>query len=119
MVKIVPRSEVSGGQVIRNEVVPRTLLDYVRRCLLLDISLVWVSLITGMEHGIKNKERPLGERKWAWHRKSRGTWAGPCDHFDTWVGLSSLHALKLLALQSTANVQKPGTEVGGAGLSNA
>ena len=22
--------------------------------------------------GIKNKERPLGEIKWAWHRKSRG-----------------------------------------------
>lgn len=36
-----------------------------------------------------------------------------------WVGLCSLHGLKLLALQSTANVQKPGTEVGGAGLNNA
>ena len=32
---------------------------------------------------IKNKERPLSEVKWAWHRKSRGTWAGPCDHLDT------------------------------------
>ena len=36
-----------------------------------------------------------------------------------WVGLSSFHALKLLALQSTANVQKAGTELGGAGHVNA
>ena len=35
------------------------------------------------------------------------TWnvGGASDHFDTWVGLCSLHALKLLALQSTANVE--------------
>ena len=42
--------------------------------------------------GFCHKERPLGEVKWTWHQKSRGTWAGPCDHFDTWAGLSSLHA---------------------------
>ena len=29
VVKLVPRSEVSGGQVICNQVVPRTLLDYI------------------------------------------------------------------------------------------
>ena len=40
-------------------------------------------------YGIKNKERPLGEVKWAWYRKSRGKLARPCDHLDTWVGLSS------------------------------
>ena len=75
---------------------------------------------------IKNKERPLGEVKWAWHRKSRGTWVGPCNHLDTWVGpcdhlntwvgLSFLELL-VIAVQSTANVQKP--EVGGAGHVNA
>ena len=37
---------------------------------------------------IKNKERPLGEDKWAWHRKSRGEWAGPCSHLHMWVGPS-------------------------------
>ena len=63
---------------------------------------------------IKNKKRPFGEVKWAWHQKSREMWAGPCDHFDTWVGLSSIHPLKLLALQSTANARKPGTELDGA-----
>ena len=64
---------------------------------------------------IKNKERPLGEVKWAWHRKSRETWAGPCNHLDTWVGLSFLELLAI-AVQ-TANAQK--TEVGGAGHVNA
>ena len=64
---------------------------------------------------IKNKERPLGEVKWAGHWKSRGTWAGPCDHLDTWVGLSFLELLAI-AVQ-TANAQK--TEVGGAGHVNA
>ena len=42
-----------------------------------------LALLVTTPFGIKNKERPLGEGKWAWHRKSRGTWAGPCDHFDT------------------------------------
>ena len=67
-----------------------------------------------------------GEVKWAWYRKSRGTWVGPCNHLDTWVGpcdhlntwvgLSFLELL-VIAVQSTANVQKP--EVGGAGHVNA
>ena len=42
------------------------------------------------------KERPLGELKWAWHRKSRETWAGPCDHLDTWVGFSFLQLLAIV-----------------------
>ena len=70
----------------------------------------WVNLVN------PNKERPLGEVKWAWHWKSRGTWAGPCDHLHTWVGLSFLELLAI-AVQSMANVQKP--EVGGAGHVNA
>ena len=53
--------------------------------------------------------------KWAWHWKSCGTWAGPCNHLDMWVGLTFLHALQLLTVQSTANAHKPGTELGGAG----
>ena len=40
--------------------------------------------------GIKNKERPLGEDKWARHRKSRGEWEGHCGHLFTWVGASFL-----------------------------
>ena len=46
------------------------------------------------------------------------TWnvGGPCDHLDTWVGLSFLELLAI-AVQSTANAQKP--EIGGAGHVNA
>ena len=43
-----------------------------------------------LPHWIKNKERPLGEIKWAWYRKSRGEWAGPCGNLHTWVGPSFL-----------------------------
>ena len=75
-----------------------------------------IRFLRKMLPGIKNKERPLGKGRWAWYRKSRGTWAGPCDHLDTWVGLSFLE-LFAIAVQSTANAQKP--EIGGAGHVNA
>ena len=60
--------------------------------------------------GSRTKNRHLSEFKWAWHRKSRGKWVGPCNHLDTWVRLSSLRALRLLAVESATNAQRPGNE---------
>ena len=56
-----------------------------------DIVLTLLSMVLFKKSRIKNKERPLGEIKWAWHRKSRGEWAEPCGNLHTWVGPSFLH----------------------------
>ena len=41
--------------------------------------------VVGAEQSTVDQEQRTapGEVKWAWHRKSRGTWAGPCDDLDT------------------------------------
>ena len=59
--------------------------------------------------GTKNKEWPLGEVKWAWHRKSRDMWA--CLAVTWTRGWGSVQsATKRTGLE---------TRLGGAGLVNA